>query len=132
MTDQFGMFRECVKRGAAKGVLARDPDTRLLVDHAGMALSRTTTGTLKIYENKSGLNFTARLDRRSRTANDLAIAVERGDMRECSVGFVVEHDVWTDDYSQRSIYSFAELLDVSVVGFPANKSTSVAITAGRM
>jgi HK97 family phage prohead protease len=130
VSDKFGSFRERVMRGAAKDVLARGADIRLLIDHQGMALARTTTETLKVTEDDLGLNFTAVIDRRQRLANDLAIAVERGDMRECSIGFVVGSDEWSHDWSTRSILSFAELLDVSVVGFPANSATSVSITGG--
>ena len=44
-----------------------------------------------------------------------------------SVGFVVETDEWSADYTQRSISKFRSLEDVSAVAYPASPTTSIAL-----
>jgi hypothetical protein len=44
-----------------------------------------------------------------------------------SIGMVVEDDDWSADFSERRITKIGELLDVSVVSFPASPTTSVVL-----
>jgi phage head maturation protease len=71
---------------------------------------------------------------RPRLAEDLVIAMERGDVSQMSVGMLVESDSWSADAGTRSISRFRELLDVSAVTYPASpsKSTSLAGMSGRV
>jgi HK97 family phage prohead protease len=125
-------FEERMLPGVATAVLA-DPalDCRLLVNHSevGLTLARTKSGTLRLSDSPTALSLSATLDTRSSQARDVAYAVERGDLNQLSVGFVVGRDQWSADGQRRSVISFKELLDCSIVTFAANPATSVAVTS---
>jgi HK97 family phage prohead protease len=125
--DGLGTFTETMHAGAASGVLARNPDTRFLFNHDGMPRARTTSGTLKLTDTATALRFSATLDTRMSPAQNLLVALERGDVSQMSVGFVVADDSWSDDWSERSIHRFEELLDVSAVTYPASPTTSISL-----
>ena len=128
--DMLGEFQETMKPGVCANVLTT-ADTRFLFNHDGLPLARTVSGTLKLNDTPDALSFSAFLDTRQQLANDLVIAIERGDVSQMSVGFVVADDSWSDDWTQRSIHRFEELLDVSAVTYPASPTTSIDI-ANRM
>lgn len=50
-----------------------------------------------------------------------------------SVGFIVADggDAWNEGWSNREIRSFAELLDVSAVSFPASPTTTISLAGAR-
>jgi HK97 family phage prohead protease len=89
-------------------------DCRCLFGHDGLPLARTRSGTMTLRDTKKALTFTATVDTRQKLANDL-IAIERGDVSQMSVGFVVEDDEWNESSTKRSISRFHDLLDVSAV-----------------
>lgn len=124
--DAFGSYRETMRPGVAADALARQADVRFLFNHDGLPLARSTSGTLSVTDAGTELRFTACLDARQQLANDLYIAVERGDVSQMSVGFVVARDEWPDDQT-RVIHSFAEFLDISAVTYPASTQTSVQV-----
>lgn len=132
--DWAGVFRETMHPGVADNAMAsRDFDCRFLVNHDGMPLARTASGTLLLEDTPKGLRSEARLDARSNLANDLAVAVERGDITQMSCGFVVATggDEWRfadDGTEERDIYSFDDLFDVSAVTYPASPTTSIELT----
>lgn len=125
--DMFGDFEETMSRGVAQTVLANGADVRLLFNHDGLPLARSTSGTLTLRDTDRALEFEARLDARQQLANDLAVAIERGDVSQMSCGFVVARDEWDDDEEHRTVHELAELLDVSAVTYPASPSTSIQI-----
>lgn len=126
--DPWGEFEETMAPGACAASLAAGDDVRFLVNHEGLPLARTAAGTLDLAESAEGLAVTARLDGRQSVANDLCIAVERGDLTQMSVGFEVVADEWDDTYTQRTIHAI-RLLDVSGVTYPASPTTSLALAA---
>lgn len=123
--DMYGEFEETMLPGVASRVIANGADVRFLFNHDGMPLARTVNGTLRLADTATGLEIRAVLDPRSQIANDLAVAVERGDVSEMSCGFVVASDTWSDDFTQRSIAQFEQLFDVSAVTYPASPTTNV-------
>lgn len=125
--DMFGEFEERMAPGVAGDVLERGADVRFLFNHDGLPLARSTSGTLKLTDGASALQFEARLDARQQLANDLAIAIERGDVSQMSCGFIVARDEWDDAQENRTIHQFADLLDVSAVTYPASPTTSIAV-----
>jgi hypothetical protein len=78
-------------------------------------------------DSESELRFTACLDARQQLANDLAIAIERGDVSQMSCGFIVAQDEWDENMEDRTIRRFADLLDVSAVTYPASPTTSIEV-----
>lgn len=130
--DMFGEFEETMAPGVARNVLASNPDVRFLFNHDGLPLARSSSGTLELRDGKKGLSITATLDTRQSLANDLAVAIERGDVSQMSCGFIVANDTWDDDMTTRTIHRFADLLDVSAVTYPASPTTSISIAERMM
>jgi len=129
--DMFGTFREQILKGALTDVLD-EVDTRLLLNHDGLALARNTSGTMELEDSPTGLKFRAELDIRQQLANDFVIAVERGDMSEMSVGMIVGKDTWGEErdasgdyFETRDIERLSDLLDVSGVTYAASPTTTI-------
>ena len=55
-------FVETIARGAFSKTLSEKPDVVLLVNHGGLPLARTTSGTLELDEDDTGLRAVARLN----------------------------------------------------------------------
>ncbi|HEX5347843.1 MAG TPA: HK97 family phage prohead protease [Pseudonocardiaceae bacterium] len=132
VVDMLGEFEETMHPGVATNVLAAGADVRFLFNHDGLPLARTTSATLTLTDSLDGLGMRAALDARQQLANDLAVAIERGDVNQMSCGFVVANDDWNSDYTQRDIYRFEELFDVSAVTYPASPTTSVELALRSM
>lgn len=125
---------ETIANGAFKRTLQANADVAFLINHDGMTLARTKSGTLKLSEDKTGLRAVADLDPRSNVVNDLQVAVERGDVDEMSFGFRVVKDEWTDSEGQpssqwdgvnrRILEVNMNKGDVSAVNYGANPATS--------
>lgn len=131
MRDWWGdPYTEVVDVGAFEGVLSRQPDTRLLVNHDGIPLARTTSGTLTLAEHTTGpttgLFHEAELDGASQLVVGIRSAITRRDLTEMSFMFRARGE-WSPDYTQRNIREVTELYDVSFVTFPANPGTSVQL-----
>ena len=127
--DMFGEFEETMRPGCVSDVLSRGVDCRYLHNHDGMALARTKAGTLDLLDTGRSLDIVARLDARQQLANDLAIAIERGDENQMSVGMVVGRDSWGDDgkMETRDVHELADLLDVSQVTYPCSPTTHLEV-----
>ncbi len=126
--DAWGCFSERMMAGVASGVLGRDDlDVRFLFGHDGLPLARTTSGTLTLTDTRDALLFSATLDTRMSAARDLLIAVERSDVSQCSIGFCVAEDTWSEDYTSRTVTAWADLFDVSAVSFAASPSTHLSV-----
>lgn len=129
--DMFGEFQETMAPGVATSLLPT-VDCRFLFNHDGLPLARTLSGTLALEDSSTSLNFSAQLDARQGLANDLAIAIERGDVSQMSVGFIVADDRWNPAETERTIYRLQDLLDVSAVTYPASPTTSISVAARMM
>jgi len=126
--DAFGAFTERMAETACDHVLTRtDLDCRFLFNHDGMPLARTTSGTLELTNSSRALRCRATLDNRSSLANDLSVAIERGDVDQMSIGFIAAEDRWNSDFTDRTVEALADLLDVSAVTYPASPTTSIGL-----
>lgn len=134
MADWLGPYTEVVRSGAFAKTLAEKADVRLLVNHDGVPLARTKSGTLTLREvmpgegDVSGLWCEADLDPASPLVQEIRSAMARGDLDEMSFAFRVTRQQWSPDYEQRDILE-VELFDVSVVTYPANPATSASLRA---
>lgn len=137
ISDMFGSYTEVVRSGAFKDTLAANDDVRLLINHDGIALARTKSGTMTLREitnpaddplgtGTTGLWCEASLDPTSGLVNDLRSAMTRGDIDEMSFAFQVTDQEWSPDFSQRDITAL-KLFDVSAVTYPANPATSASM-----
>jgi HK97 family phage prohead protease len=116
-----GGFTEIIASGAA-AKSAGEADVRLLVNHDGIPLARTRSGTMTLQSDDIGLRVTAQLDPSNPMAASLRSAMERGDMDQMSFAFKVLRDSWDAQYDVRTIHE-VKLYDVSVVTYPASPAT---------
>lgn len=141
VNDFCGGYTETVARGAFAKALQESDDTRLLVNHDGLPLARTASGTLHLSEvtdpltdpqrkGQTGLWMEANLDSDSPLAQEVISALNRGDLDQMSFAFQVTKDSWSPDYTDRTINE-VRLFDVSVVTYPANPATSVQLNSAR-
>lgn len=133
----YGFMRERIQRGAFKTVLKANPDVRLLVNHEGLALARTTNGSLALQQRPEGLFMSAKLNPDAQASRDLYALVDRGDVDQMSFAFTVDKCSYSCECGDplswecdcevvdRSITEIGELFEVSVVTFPAYSDTSV-------
>lgn len=139
--DWLGSYAETVSRGAFAKTLREADDVRWLVNHGGIALARTKSGTLILREiinpaddpqgkGQTGLWSTARLDTANPEARSIASAIERGDVDQMSFAFLATRQEWNADYTERTILE-AKLFDVSAVTYPANPATSIGVEGER-
>jgi HK97 family phage prohead protease len=115
-------WTEFVKRGAFTKTLKDGADVRLLIDHEGIPLARTKSGTLSLVEDERGLFVEADLDPSNPDAARVISAMRRGDMNQMSFAFRTIKDAWAKDRSTRDLKE-VQLYDVSIVTFPAYEET---------
>ena len=125
--DYYGSFNETIGAGAFRVTLAEDPTVLFLVQHYGLPLANTKSGTMKLWESERGLEVEADMAPDDPRAQSVMSAVRRQDVTEMSFGFRVTGQKWSDDYSDRYI-SAANMHrgDVSIVSYGANPHTDVA------
>jgi HK97 family phage prohead protease len=127
----MGWYREVIDRHALDNADLRD--VRLCLNHDtsyvyARSRNNNDNSTMRIGVDEEGLYFEARLDLKSAKANDLYVAVQRGDMNQMSFMFVVSSDEWEDidsDSPLRIIREIRTVYEISVVTFPAYDATSV-------
>lgn len=125
-TDIGGYFREIIAPGAFADALKGD--VRALIDHdSGRVIGRSTAGTLRLAEDKTGLSVEIDLPDTT-DGRDIATLIERGDISGMSFGFIVTKQTWdeTGDVPKRTIEA-VELHEVSIVAFPAYDDTTIAM-----
>lgn len=120
-----GGWMEIVDQRAFNKTLSQSPDVHLLVNHEGLPLARTKSGTMDLAVDGHGLKVAARLDRNDPDVQRLATKMKRGDMDEMSFAFRTIKDQWSDDDGERRLLEVnINKGDVSVVNFGANPATS--------
>jgi HK97 family phage prohead protease len=121
---------ESVDPGAFDKTLREKPDVQLLVNHGGLPLARTKSGTLRLSTDNIGLDTSANLEPRSSIVQDLALAMDRGDIDEMSFAFRVLRQEWDEEYVKRRLLEVSiHRGDVSVVNYGANPATSATLRA---
>jgi uncharacterized protein len=119
-------WTEFVRRGAFAKTINDGADVRLLVDHEGVPLARTKSGTLRIMEDDKGLRVEADLDEANPDAARVMSALRRGDVSQMSFAFEPVKDSWSKDNKTRELKE-VKLFDVSVVTYPAYEETMVQL-----
>lgn len=115
-------YTEYVRRGAFRKTIKDGSDVRLLIDHQGIPLARTKSGTLMLSEDEIGLRVEAQLDETNPDAMRVISAMRRGDLSQMSFAFKTVKDSWNADRSIRDLKE-VRLFDVSVVTYPAYEET---------
>jgi len=127
----MGWYTETVDPGAFKRTLGQYPDVRLLVNHDGLPLARTSSGTLTLDTDSKGLRVSSELDMTDPDVLSLVPKMKRGDLNQMSFAFRTIEDIWEDDMSKRTLRALdLNDGDVSVVTYPANPNAEAALRAG--
>lgn len=131
-TDIGGWFTEEITPGAFRKAISENGDIRALFNHDwNNVLGRTKAGTLRLTEDERGLKFEVDLPNTS-VARDLVESLKRGDINQCSFGFIPTVEEW--DYSvepaHRTILE-VDLFEVSVVSIPAYEDTEVSLVRNK-
>ncbi len=127
-SENLGGFVEMIAPEAFNRALREGHDVRLLVNHEGLPLARSTAGTLKLSVDSVGLRVEADLDPANPDVQRLTSALSRGDADQMSFGFRTLGDAWDLEAAppERTLTD-VELLDVSAVTYPAYPQTEVAL-----
>jgi len=115
-------YTEFVRRGAFSKTINDGADVRLLIDHEGLPLARTKSGTMVLEEDERGLRVEAELDPANPDAARVLSAMKRGELSQMSFAFKTIKDSWSADRSTRELKE-VRLYDVSIVTFPAYEET---------
>jgi HK97 family phage prohead protease len=125
--DIGGMFREIIAPGAFRNAIATD-DVCFLINHDGLPLARTRSGTLTLSEDDHGLRIDTTLDSEDPDVRSIVGKMKRGDLDKMSFSFRATKQTWDESQEPpvRTIQE-AELFDVSIVTNPAYDGTSIAL-----
>lgn len=130
LSEELYGFREMVMPGAFDRALKERHDVRALVNHdENQILGRTKAGTLTLSVDAKGLKAEIEPPD-TQAARDAVTSVKRGDLDGMSFAFRTLTDAWrTQDGEQIRELLDLELVDVSVVAFPAYPATTVSARA---
>jgi HK97 family phage prohead protease len=123
-------FREIILPGAFDRALKEKHDVRALVNHdSNQILGRTKSGTLALSIDDHGLKAKI-TPPDTQVARDVLTSLRRGDLDGMSFAFItLTDDFRTQDGEVVREISDLELVDVSVVAFPAYPATQVSARA---
>lgn len=121
-TTDLGRMLERIEPGAFDG--ADMSDVRLLINHEGLPLARTASGTMALLIDERGLKYVATLDA-TEQAHALASAARRGDVSQSSFAFTIDRQRFEEQDGKplRIIERVGKVLDVSPVTYPAYEGT---------
>lgn len=126
-TNIGGMFTEVIMRGAFTNAIGRD-DVVFLINHEGLPLARTRSGTLTLVEDERGLYMEAMLDQTDPDVRSIVPKMKRGDLDKMSFAFRPVRQKWDDNAKMpKRMIQEAQLFDVSIVTTPAYDGTEIAL-----
>ena len=125
--EVFDGCTESIAPGAFTDEL--NSDVRALIDHdTRLVLGRTTAGTLELREDDHGLWGGIDINPNDTEAMNLYARVKRGDVSQCSFGFVIlceEHEERENGAHHWTIKK-VKLFEVSCCTFPAYEETAIS------
>ena len=127
-TNIGGMFTEVIEAGAFKSAIDRQDDVVFLINHDGLPLARTRSGTLRLTEDERGLFLETELDPSDPDVRAIVPKMKRGDLDKMSFAFIPDRQDWDDsgDMPKRTIQDL-RLYDVSIVTTPAYSGTEIGL-----
>ncbi|MEV6693375.1 HK97 family phage prohead protease [Micromonospora sp. NPDC051196] len=130
MWDWYGPYTEVISADAFSETLARaDLDVPLVLGHDQLRrIARTTTGTLDLSIDDTGLLVVARLDPADVDVAYIAPKLRSGLVDEMSFAFRIESGVWSPDWTQYRIERVdMHRGDTAIVGYGANPATDAGL-----
>lgn len=129
----MGWYTEQVAPGAFTRTLGLSPDVRFLINHDGLPLARTKSGTLELAQDSTGLQTRSVLDAADPDVQRIVPKLQRGDLDAMSFAFGIVDQEWSPDYSQRTLKEVSLAGgDVSIVTYPANPNAGIALRMRRI
>lgn len=130
-TEIWEGLEETILPGAFSRTLSNS-DVRCLFDHDwGKVLGRMKSGTLRLEEDEKGLKFEVELPNTT-DANNLIESMSRGDINQCSFGFIPTEETW--DYNADPVLrtiNEVDLFEVSIVALPAYEDAEAALARNK-
>lgn len=128
---RFGdIFREVIAPGAFDSALKRGDDVVFVVNHDGLPLARTRSGTLNLSADSHGLKIETELVMDDPDVKQIVPKMKRGDLDKMSFAFYPEIEEWDesdeDDIPLRTIKDL-RLHDVSIVTTPFYEGTDIGL-----
>jgi uncharacterized protein len=130
MWDWYGPYTEVISADAFNETLARtDLDVPLVLGHDQLRrIARTTTGTLDLSIDDTGLLVVARLDPADVDVAYIAPKLRAGLVDEMSFAFRIEAGTWSPDWTQYRIDKVdLHRGDTAIVGYGANPATDAGL-----
>ena len=125
--DAMGEFEETIAPGSFHRTIRQKADVRLLKNHnSDNVFARTKSGTLELADDPHLRASAPSLDPANPQVQTLRSELGRGDIDQMSIGFRVKDQEWNADYTERMIKEI-ELIEVSIVTFPASPTTSAGL-----
>lgn len=127
-TNIAGMFTEVIEQGAFTSALERQDDVVFLINHDGLPLARTRSGTLRLTQDERGLFIETELDGSDPDVRSIVPKMKRGDLDKMSFAFIPTRQKWDDsgDMPKRMIQDL-QLHDVAIVTTPAYDGTEIGL-----
>ena len=125
--DIGGYFFEVISPGAFTDAVGRD-DVVFLVNHEGLPLARTRSGTLTLKEDARGLYMETELDPEDIDVQAIVPKMKRGDLDKMSFAFRSEIEEW-DESGETPVRTLKKvsIRDVSIVTHPAYEGTEIGL-----
>ena len=125
----LGRFTESIDPHSFTEVM--NDDVRMLFNHDPnypLARSKNGEGTLEMKVDERGVYFSYPVGPQS-YSQDLHQSIQRGDVDQASFAFTVQEDEWEerDGKPHRHITRLGQLIDLSVVTYPAYEATEVMV-----
>lgn len=122
-----GFFIETIAPGAFREAVGSD-DVVFLINHEGLPLARTRSGTLTLREDEKGLYMETELNADDPDVQSILPKMQRGDLDKMSFAFRAEKEEWDEsgDIPVRTITQ-VRLSDVSIVTNPAYSGTDIGL-----
>ena len=126
VSDFLGEYKEAIGPGASSKTLREQTSIPLLLNHDGLPMANTSSGTSRLSDDGKGLRNEADFDRHQGLTNDVCIALRRKDIDKMSFSFRAIQDAWNDTYDDRYVTEL-RLYDTSIVTYPANPATTAEL-----
>ena len=125
-----GAFRERLAPGCFTKSLRDHPDVLALWNHDwSLVLGRTTSGSLRLFDEPTGLRFELDLDHRTPDGQRALGTVDRGDVAGCSFAMQPRVEEWEDPGNvlpHRTILE-ASIFEITLTPVPAYPQSSVTL-----
>jgi HK97 family phage prohead protease len=127
-TNIGGYFTETIAPGAFTSAIDRGDDVVFLINHEGLPLARTRSGTLKLTQDDRGLYIESELDPSDPDVRAIVPKMKRGDLDKMSFAFMPTKQSWDDrgEMPKRMIED-VQLFDVAIVTTPAYDGTEIGL-----